>query len=770
MGGDGASTGGRPDWVWDARIFYFSSIQPRTFQEADQYLDWLEKYGYNVVLVVPDLGEPIPVSAEDPRLYQRPVWEWNWQKDPQQNRVLRYFTQQGHKRGIRFMVQQMVWSINANDYHYKGIPIKPEWLAMAQLNREGKPTFEFPYRVPSDQRNPDQVAHIWVCPLHPTVLQALRDVVPEMMGALGVDVFTGDWNFNGFGCAAPEYLAAYQEDTGQPNLPLGEAGSPDYETWLDWVRGRLLIRATAGFKEALLTKAPDKIIFAYLSNPTRGEYETFPAFAGLLGDEVSIRSSFYDWPWQMAMLKYNLAVSQRYNVPVTELYYTDTRSENLFTWALTHTVGLKMWRLLPWFSQWEAKHASLLNHPQPVGADVALIYSRQTFTRYSDWSGAYPGSPQEAHHPYSDARNAPQEYGGYGWAGWARVLQDLHYPYDVILDGDVTPQRLASYRMVILDNAAALSAAQVEALREFVRQGGTLASTYQASLFDERGEQRADFALSDVLGVHYLSLVIPHSLPFSWQSEAPSYIENLIRKEGPEPVETQWVVEVGAASSAHVLASYGREDRVLPAVVENDFGEGRSLYFAGYPGSRAFFRRYPEQRPDHTQEFVYSDYTDPFYRALLGATIAQAVPRPYIKTSLPSEIIVNPLLCGEGGRPKLCIHLLNALGSRPANGTTVASVPGVDPHLDVGFPYEDRVALSGAYGAGFEVSFPKIEGPIQVMVREPGIRSGYAISPDFEGSMPISIRHEDGYVVVEVPGLERYTIVVLEGDIGTDGP
>lgn len=64
-------------------------------------------------------------------------------------------------------------------------------------------------------------------------------------------------------------------------------------------------------------------------------------------------------------------------------------------------------------------------------------------------------------------------------------------------------RQLASFRVLVLANTALLGRPQVEAVREFVRQGGGLICTHETSLYDEEGTQRPDFGLADVLGVHY---------------------------------------------------------------------------------------------------------------------------------------------------------------------------------------------------------------------------------------------------------------------------
>jgi beta-galactosidase GanA len=62
--------------------------------------------------------------------------------------------------------------------------------------------------------------------------------------------------------------------------------------------------------------------------------------------------------------------------------------------------------------------------------------------------------------------------------------------HDRLLD----PAHLAPYATLVLPNLAALSDAQCDQLRAFVKNGGNLIATYETSLYDEWGVRRSDFA------------------------------------------------------------------------------------------------------------------------------------------------------------------------------------------------------------------------------------------------------------------------------------
>ena len=60
---------------------------------------------------------------------------------------------------------------------------------------------------------------------------------------------------------------------------------------------------------------------------------------------------------------------------------------------------------------------------------------------------------------------------------------------------------MSRFKTLILPSIAALSDAQCDQLRAFVRNGGSVIATYETSLCDEWGVRRKDFGLADLFGV-----------------------------------------------------------------------------------------------------------------------------------------------------------------------------------------------------------------------------------------------------------------------------
>jgi hypothetical protein len=86
------------------------------------------------------------------------------------------------------------------------------------------------------------------------------------------------------------------------------------------------------------------------------------------------------------------------------------------------------------------------------------------------------------------------------WRGFTQALVRARIPF-VPLHLDHLDRDAAKISVLVLPNIGALEDEQVDAIRRFVRGGGSLIATGQTSLFDRWGDARGDFALADLFGV-----------------------------------------------------------------------------------------------------------------------------------------------------------------------------------------------------------------------------------------------------------------------------
>jgi hypothetical protein len=80
--------------------------------------------------------------------------------------------------------------------------------------------------------------------------------------------------------------------------------------------------------------------------------------------------------------------------------------------------------------------------------------------------------------------------------GMYQILTEARIPFDVILDSDLTPEKLGKYSALVLSNIALMSDAQALQIEAFAAKGGSVLATFETGAYDENGAPRAELALA----------------------------------------------------------------------------------------------------------------------------------------------------------------------------------------------------------------------------------------------------------------------------------
>jgi hypothetical protein len=140
----------------------------------------------------------------------------------------------------------------------------------------------------------------------------------------------------------------------------------------------------------------------------------------------------------------------------------------------------RMFRTAEPLMRWHAENQQYLIHRQPI-ANVGLVWTQQN----TDFYG----------------RDNAEEMTELPWRGWTNALVRARIPH-LPVHADHIDRESSRLTVLILPNLAAMSAAQVEAVRRFVARGGGLVATGETSRGNEWGERLGDFALADLFGAH----------------------------------------------------------------------------------------------------------------------------------------------------------------------------------------------------------------------------------------------------------------------------
>lgn len=147
--------------------------------------------------------------------------------------------------------------------------------------------------------------------------------------------------------------------------------------------------------------------------------------------------------------------------------------------------------------------------------------------------------------------------------GWVKLLKDSGLQFDFISYGDVEQGGLLSkgYKTLVLPMSVALSDKEVDAIREFVRRGGTVISDALTGVMDEHCAFREKRALLDVFGFE----------------AGKGDREAIVAGKGREMIRL-----AGARAMA--------EEDGVPELLVNRYGSGRAYYF------NYFLNTYPADR------------------------------------------------------------------------------------------------------------------------------------------------------------------------------
>jgi len=174
--------------------------------------------------------------------------------------------------------------------------------------------------------------------------------------------------------------------------------------------------------------------------------------------------------------------------------------------------------------------------------------------------------------------------------GAFQLLSETRQQFGVLLDEHLETATLAKYKVVVLANNACLSAAQAEAVRRYVKEGGGLIASLETSLRDEHGRQREDFALSDLFhasfqgvrtDIHYVRIARKH--PVTEGLGGNGLIFCPLPYMQVQPLEGAEVVAAGRLLGERGKPGLDRQEHrnvTAPTVIAGTFGRGRVVYFA----------------------------------------------------------------------------------------------------------------------------------------------------------------------------------------------
>ena len=310
--------------------------------------------------------------------------------------------------------------------------------------------------------------------------------------------------------------------------------------------------------------------------------------------------------------------------------------------------------------------------------DVGIYFSSRT----RDWLG----------------RNDPAGY-FQSFQGAHKALVYEHIPWGILLDENLTIEKLNKFPVVLLPSVAILSKQEINLLRRYVEEGGNLIITGLSGCYDYMGQVQDVSSLEALIGAKFIRRLdsLDNWARFTSSQQTSTCNQQLVRN-----IRTNWpflvkgpavVLEPKSAISIGELLQPFRTTRqcdgkegtewpmsadypVGPAILLNDVGQGKVLTFAC--------------SPDYA---VASEHYIVEVRKLLANAINFLNPNPRVCITAP--VTVQAVVTDEPSKHTLRIHLLGY--NSPPQTTPMKDRPYVLPGL-----IED----SPMYKATFELNKP----------------------------------------------------------------
>lgn len=540
--------------------------------------------------------------------------------------------------------------------------------------------------------------------------QLMKDRCVELVSEVGVDgVFFDMFHARADECYCDACKAKFRRLTGK-EPPLKE----DFDSllWQQWVefKYRTIEEALLDVNRAIKAANPQAALVAntwnawVIRNPhnIRNSIRVAESVDGMLeetGWYDSVDPSFFAFPSLHNFMSWHLAGLCKGKCPLmwssgsfmgqSPIGYTEAAIRT----AVMHTNG--------------STAAQTTIDRDVFHRYMADIAARDEFlrgARLEPWCGLVVSEKTELWY----GRDDPKQRYLKGVYGAFQALLERHLPVSLVTDRELELGRLEPHRVLFAPNCAALSQAEMETLRDFVRRGGGLVATYETSRYDEHGGRRGELGLADLLGAKLSGELDTRQVRFSWASpritnanlqlppsqawaKDPVILDALGLCSGTQPAGTvnrslpvacrnllaDPLPGAGAKLQLTTLDHDKRAGKIErgthAGVIASSFGKGKVLYLPS-DVTWSFFRFHPQW---------LSRLIELCLREAAGAP-------PPVEAEAPAVVQVTTQRQGE----RLVVHLLNDISSlgRSQNvaGETVAERTEVLPVRDIRLTFRDR--------------------------------------------------------------------------------
>jgi hypothetical protein len=516
-------------------------------------------------------------------------------------------------------------------------------------------------------------------------------------------------------CFCDRCARRFRDDRGKTLPPKVDFSDPLYREWLRWSQTRILEVWDLNNQVTKAGGGPDCLYLGMVRKFQDNAREIARRTPLLLmdsqsrNDEGSFRENADEARYLHSLVGWNNVVTEAMSMthhshgyfrvasdPPAEarMYLLSGIAGGWQPWyhhIAAYSEDRRQYEIAPPVFQWHKKNEQYLVNRTPV-ATAGVLRSDLSSVFY-----ARGAAPQLIQTPYR---------------GIVHALFRSRFPYLPIHIGDMEREG-KNLSVLILPNLGAMTDAECDFIRGFVKQGGALFATGMTSLYDSDGEPRKDFGLASVFGVH-IEGPLPDRMSFAAPSKE-TYLripkgrrhEALVGFEGTDILPFGGLLTGLRVDSGRDILLRD-EQTGMPALITGSYGKGRFVFLPA-----DLDRRYGmDPQPDHAR--------------LLGNLFRWAA-GDRIPFSVEGPGYIGSYLYRQPNR--LILHLTNGTGTDSG-----------DEIMDQNFPV----------------------GPLKIKVKLPAdVRGGHLNFLVAERSLTLALR-TGSIVEFEIPRLIDHEVVVIE--------
>ena len=497
----------------------------------------------------------------------------------------------GHEMGMKFLDHQDLTILWNMDMGFRFLAEHPEFL---QYNHtEGLPTWG-------------------ICPINPIfkdgyffpyILEHLR--ITDLDGLMVDEITFHRHNF----CNCIYCREAFTKTTNlvlpddETSPLLRNRSSRLWKAWIEW-RKHAIAQWRIDLSKAIQEINPNFCNIQYYSEggfirdgasyEQGGDLALSARSMDFLGTEIMSRDVWDNYRYNFSSRHLYNSLNETFHSPVFGLVYPIGQiNYAILGWAMNNMVGQVTWSMVDFkgadqMNRYTGWKENMNNRSARPFADIAIIFSRRT----RDWS------PE-------NKNTYPEEI-----MGTSQLLTALHIQHTVILDDALLNQDLSRFRVLLAPGMECISDEEVDELKGFVLNGGTLYITGDAGGFTSYGEPRTRPAFAD------------------WFDK----------------------------ESMNISSEHAR-------VLEANPGKGRVVYCADRLGLNDFCESHTV---NSTFEFFPDEGLTVQHEKVLRRVIGTEL--SFEAIAMPAKLLTSVYRETRNGKDITLVHLLNATGVRVKNG------------------------------------------------------------------------------------------------------